>query len=850
MKNKITLMLTLLLAVFSLQISFAQDGTNDPTFNPTDAGFGNGVDGPIGKVAVQPDGKLIIAGNFNHYNKVARQCIARIYADKSLDISFDSHFGANSHIENVILQADGKIIIVGNFTEYAGVSRNRIARLNADGSLDATFNPGAGANDIINRAVIQPDGKIIIGGNFTTYNNANVYRFTRLNSDGSLDATFTNTLGTNGVVYALAVQADGKILVGGNFTQFNTSFRNNIVRVNADGSRDTSFNIGIGANNVVRNFAVQSDDKIYVLGFFDKFNDQQKSGLVRLNSNGSIDDSFIGSGVGGAASAAVIQPDGKIIIGGSFANYENELINDVIRINNDGTLDSTFNTKPPINRDGAILDVALTAEGKIIAAGLFRQYDNKTNNYIVTLDSTGLLDAAFDIGTGTGSDNSVSVMVSLPDNTILIAGKFNHYNGVHKGKIAKISNDGILDLDFNTGIGANGDVNIITVQADGKILIAGEFSSYSGIARNKIARLNEDGSLDESYNPGAYIVAGNISNIVLQDSGKAILAGQLSYDINDTPHNEYVSRFNIDGSYDFTFNSLLVDYANGFVAGIQEVIVQKNGKLVVGLTGNSFSPSRVNSVFRLNKDGGIDEAFSSLPVNIIKGVWDMDQDASGNIFLFGNAPGGVTTFERGMLVKLDKDGKVITDFNVNGSALTNSLRINKLKVQDNGKIIISGTFNYYDGVEMNGLGRLNPDGSVDDTFSSAKGFTTYNRGVSDILLRSENKIIIGGTFKAYNYVGRNNIARLNSTGALNVKTTLVINESIMVYKTNNSLTVTSSNKNIASVAVYDLLGRLVASKKAVNAATALFKDLHLASTVLIINTTLDDGSTVSKKVYY
>lgn len=846
MKNKITLMLTILLVVFYTQISFAQDGTNDPTFNSTDTGFSNGVDGPIRKIVVQPDGKILIAGAFTHYTLENRQYVARINADRSLDKSFDSHLGANNNIEDVVLQPDGKIIVTGYFTEYAGVSRNRIARLNADGSLDETFNPGTGANNVIYRAALQPDGKIIIGGDFTTYNGANINRFIRLNSDGSIDASFTNTLGVNGGVYALAIQPDGKILVGGIFTQFNTSFRNNIVRVNADGIVDASF-ISSGADNVVRNFALQPDGKIYVVGLFYNFNNQPKAGLVRLNSNGMIDDSFAGDGISGAGAVDVLmQPDGKIVVVGAFGEYGNDSVNDIARINNDGTLDTSF--KAPVKDGGAILDVALTAEGKIIVSGLFREYDYKTNNYITSLESTGSLDATFEIGPGTGADNTVTVMVALSDNKMLIAGQFNNYNGVHKAKIAKVSKDGVLDPDFNTGAGANGTINIITVQADGKILIAGEFTLYNGVARNKIARLNADGSLDESYNPGAYFLVGVVNGVELQNSGKAILGGYLYYNIDGTLRYEYISRFNTDGTYDFTFTSPVV--GSNLDGEAKKIIVQKDSKIVVCFGGNSFSSTRVNSVFRLNKDGGLDGSFTALPISIIRGVWDMDKDTNDNIVLFGNAPGEFDDFDKGTLIKLDKDGKIITDFNAKGFALINSLRIHKLKVQGNGKVIISGTFNDYDGVEMHGLGRLNADGSPDATFSSGAGFTTYHNEILDILLQPEDKIIIGGIFNAYNYVGRNCIARLNSTGALDVKTPVATNESVMVYKNNNTLTVTSSNKNISSIAVYDLLGRLVASKNAINEATTRFKDLHLSSTVLIVNTTLEDGNTVSKKIYY
>src|SRR5690606_28104299 len=117
-------------------------------------------------------------------------------------------------------QNDGKIVIGGNFTTYNGAGRNRIARLNADSSMDTSFDPGLGANFIVYSTAIQTDGKILIGGNFTTYNGTFMNRITRLNTDGSLDTSF-NSGYPNSTVSTIAIQNDGKIIIGGNFTTYN-----------------------------------------------------------------------------------------------------------------------------------------------------------------------------------------------------------------------------------------------------------------------------------------------------------------------------------------------------------------------------------------------------------------------------------------------------------------------------------------------------------------------------------------------------------------------------------------------------------------------------------------------------
>lgn len=173
-----------------------------------------------------------------------------------LDVGFDPGNGADEEVLAVALQPDGKVVIGGRFNTIDSTARSRIARLNADGSLDASFNPGSGANDQVHAVAVQPDGKILIGGIFTMVNGTARNRIARLNADGTRDNSFN---AASGSVHAMAVQPDGKILIGGTFTLVNGTARNRIARLNADGSVDTSFDPGTGADEPVDAVAVQPD---------------------------------------------------------------------------------------------------------------------------------------------------------------------------------------------------------------------------------------------------------------------------------------------------------------------------------------------------------------------------------------------------------------------------------------------------------------------------------------------------------------------------------------------------------------------------------------------------------------
>ncbi|MEO6033851.1 MAG: delta-60 repeat domain-containing protein, partial [Verrucomicrobiota bacterium] len=190
--------------------------------------------------------------------------------------------GANNLIWALAGQSDHKILVGGTFTMSDSLRRNRIARLTADGELDNEFATGAGANGSVHAIVIQSDGKIVLGGDFTEFNGRPRNRVARLDADGSLDATFNPGAGPDSGIRALALQADEKIVLGGVFKFFNDTQLNHIARLNVNGSLDESFAPGTGFNDVVRNLQVQKDGKILAVGHFTNYNGVACNRIVRL----------------------------------------------------------------------------------------------------------------------------------------------------------------------------------------------------------------------------------------------------------------------------------------------------------------------------------------------------------------------------------------------------------------------------------------------------------------------------------------------------------------------------------------------------------------------------------------
>ena len=289
------------------------NGALDPSL-----GNGTGPNSSVLALAALADGRILAAGTFSSFNGLARGRIVRLSADGVVDTTAFTGSGFNSTVRAIAVQPDGKVIAVGDFTTYNGTARNGVARLNADGTLDTAFNPQSGFNAATTTVALQTDGKIVVGGSFTLFNGVTRTRIARLNSDGSLDTAFDPVAGFNSFPVALAMQADGKIVVGGYFTLYNGVARSAIARLNANGTLDTTFNPGSGFNGVVRSVVLESDGAALVGGDFTTFNGMPRSRIARLNANGSLDLGFYpGAGLNGAVYSLSLLPSGKLAAGGS-----------------------------------------------------------------------------------------------------------------------------------------------------------------------------------------------------------------------------------------------------------------------------------------------------------------------------------------------------------------------------------------------------------------------------------------------------------------------------------------------------------------------------------------------------
>jgi uncharacterized delta-60 repeat protein len=301
----------------------------------------------------------LVGGGFTTFTGSSQNKLIRLNSNGSKDTTFDIGTGFINSVYSIAIQSDGKILAGGVFSSYQGVNQFGLIRLNSNASKDTTFNIGNGFNSNVESVVLQSDEKVLVGGYFTTYSGSSQNQLIRLNSNGSKDTTFDIGSGFGGSfshVKTIAIQSDGKILVGGGFTTFSGSSQNRLIRLNSNGSKDTTFNIGSGFDSDIEDIQIQSDGKILVGGFFSSFSGSSQSRLIRLNSNGSKDTTFdIGDdGFNNSIDSIAIQSDGKILAGGDFTIFSGQPQSYFIRLNSNGSNDNQTITISGTTQDGTL----------------------------------------------------------------------------------------------------------------------------------------------------------------------------------------------------------------------------------------------------------------------------------------------------------------------------------------------------------------------------------------------------------------------------------------------------------------------------------------------------------------
>lgn len=783
---------------------FSQSGSLDLSFNPNDLGngLGYGPNNSVTKMVVQQDGKIIILGSFTNINGIPRPGFARLNPDATLDTSFDvgivsyNPSYSTTGLMDLAIQSDGKIIVSGAFSGYNGYATNNIVRLNSDGTVDTTFINIFSGSNFIRGIHVQSDDKILVTGDFTDFFGYLRIKVARLLSDGNLDIGFNTGSGINGYVLKFIEQPDGKIIIGGGFDAIQGYGRGNVGRFNTDGTIDLSFDSG-GANGTVYDMALQNDGKVIIGGGFTAINGISRKRCARLNANGILDTTFQNPTISDYDNVYTLQllNDGRVIIGGSFVSVNNIKIGHLACLNTNGSLNTT--TLSPFSTTGRVYCSAIQSDGKLLIGGDFLGYSYSGNTRLIRINTDGTFDTSF-VFNGTGANSTVNVTQTQSDGKIIIGGNFTQYNNVNAFKLTRTNSDGSYDTSFNgfQGISLNNlepTINAIKIQSDGKILIGGLFNTVNGVNAYGIARLNVDGSFDATFTSAlSYLddtYSGGVKSIYIQSDGK-ILVGIYGY----------IKRLNSNGTFDSTFSSPIT---NGYIA---DITIDSNGKIIISGGFTYYATSgQCPKTARLNADGTVDTSFHGnvIPDGFINKVLLLPNDKifiAGQFSLFT----GNTVFD---MAVLNSDSSLSSSFNAGVGVGPYPYEVIDAALQPNGKIIIVGNFTNYNGIPQNYIARINQDGSLDTNFNI--GGTGFNGKVTSCELTSDEKIIVGGSFTSYNGIGRNRVARLNNDGSLADNTFSENAISVYPNPFKNNLYINNPNSSIEKYELYNLLGNKV-----------------------------------------
>jgi uncharacterized delta-60 repeat protein len=878
------------------------DGTLDPTFNPgvsaTWVPPGNSV--AVYALAVQPDGKIVVGGYFTTLAGQPCSHIGRLNSDGTLDTNFNAaalggggFYPGNLNIDSIALQEDGKIVVAGEFNSLGGQPRQCLGRLNSDGRLDTSFVPRTGI--WTHCIALQPDGKILVGGQMDNH-------VGRLNPDGTLDTNFSAM--ANGNVYALAMQADGKILIGGQFTSLDGQERTCLGRLNADGTLDNGFRPSSDGNvyGGVYAMALQTNGKLLVGGAFTSLCGLSRSYIGRLNADGSLDLSF-DFDADNTPNCLVLQEDGKILVGGGFTKAGGQSMTNFCRLINTepatqelicddssitwsrgGTGPEVWRVRFDVFSNGAgwtgfdvgtrvsggwkLEGISVPPNSTIRARGFItaeawdasswfvetaigppaiaNQPANYTNNAgtTITFDAPAWgssplqyqwckdgvnLEASGNVsgvhtssltvsnllkpdggryavivsngsGTVTGLVGTLNVVdpwiSSQPVSVVVDMGRNVTFNASAQGTPplsyqwrkngvwlpektqASLSLTGVQAADiaaydlvvsnsvgtatsvrafltvnqamcdsFNPG--ANAMVCVLAVQLDGKVIVGGDFTTLCGQARNRIARLNADGSLDIGFNPGAN---NEVVCLAVQVDGKILIGGSFTSLGGRTCN--YFGRLNADGSLDINFKPQL----NG---PVNALVVLPDGRILVGGSFTSVGGRAGSCVARLNTDGTLDLAFNAVVDGI---VYSLVAQLDGQVVAGGN----FTTVDgqpRANIARIHADGTLDSAF-VPGA----NNAIYTLAVEADGSILAGGTFTALGGLECRYIGRLRADGSLDTSFNAGADGSVYT-----LAGQANGKLLLGGEFGALGGQPRGHLGRLNGDGSLDLSFGLSVN---------------------------------------------------------------------------
>ncbi|NBV25592.1 MAG: hypothetical protein EBS05_27250, partial [Proteobacteria bacterium] len=441
---------------------------------------------------------------------VTTSAVARIsitYGPGTRDTNFVSTNTISGSVTTLAALPNGGVLAGGTFTAWGASNRNYLVEMATNGAVTPWLAHTNGLNGQVNKIQRLADGKILVGGNFNNLGTTLHYGgLLRLNADGSLDETFqagspnaSRYIDHNVTTFAIR-PSDGAIAVAGTFTNVAGQLQRALALLDSNGVFQTSFRPSL-SNSVFQTYpfglqtlAFQADGKLLVGGQFTKLMGVPQPFVGRLNTDGTLDNTFnVGGGPDAPVRALLVLPDGTVFIAGDFTTVNGVASPRLARLTTNGTVDATFATQLNGGLDGPVFDLALQGGNNIVVAGQFTKAGNLSHLNLARVGTNGTVDPTFT----TSVNDYVNKVAVQPDGKVILGGGFTAVNGLARSRVARLNVGGSVDANINFGFGADADVEAVLVQPDDlRIVLGGQFQNFNGVPRAGLVRLNGRDSTD------------------------------------------------------------------------------------------------------------------------------------------------------------------------------------------------------------------------------------------------------------------------------------------------------------------------------------------------------------------
>jgi uncharacterized delta-60 repeat protein len=696
--------------------------------------FGQGIDqafevnalrfGSASSMATLPSGHVVLLGEQLYTNGKLTGGLVRFLPTGEFDEDFSRQTGLvssgtvdaiNPYRALVRAYADGGLLLIG--AAVSNAPSNGVLRLLPSGQVDAAFNmPATVMLPSIRTAAIQPDGKILLAGLPNTYSQAPC--LLRLNADGSLDPTFRAALGNarTDYVQTLAVQPDGRILVGGRFTQPATG----LVRLLPDGTYDTSFQAALGGGGIAEEVLCRPNGRVLVAGSSNLVVRGRAGGLHQLLADGSLDPDFELAPT--AAYNFVRISDNRrlhLLPGGRLCLLPLAPAPAVVFLLANGRPDPA---RPPLTNWPLSNLTAATPDsaGQLLLSGPYRHRSGPPSNLVRVL-ANGQRDLGYapqlcTLGT-------VSQLVEQLGLGVVLAGMFDLVNGVPAPNIARLlPTTNKVDTAFIRRLPRLATLDRIAVQPPANHLLVTGFYSVDGRPESGLLRLNPDGRLDTLFRhrPVGYTTPG----LAVQADGRILVSGSLG----DAVSGRGVARLLPNGDNDPSFVPPLnasPPYSN------TRLLAQPDGRVLLVATGG---------LARLQANGSADPTFQPTEVQNFPNLLidDAVLQADGRLTLCGQMP-PAPGYARNRVVRLLPNGR--RDSTLANISPVPEMRTRALAYQPDGRLLVGGGF-YTSSIQEIALRQYSPTGQPDPAAPALPGVGN----VASLLRTSTGQVLVGGYF--------------------------------------------------------------------------------------------------------